>query len=349
MARKNLLQSLMGPGPIAGPDAPTDAAPVGGDPADPASLAPSASSPAARPRYTKGAIGAVSQSIADLKSRSIAEIDPFTIEQGGVSDRLDDDDADHQALMDSIRDYGQQVPVLVRPHPEKDGRFQVVYGRRRVKALRDLGLPVKAMIRDLDDRELVIAQGQENSARKDLTFIEKANFARQMREAGYDRKIICDALHVDKTQVSRMLAVADALPLSLVEVIGAAPSVGRNRWLDLARLLTDSETPVEDAIALVNLSGAPLSDARFEALVQALSLPRRRAAGDDGSPVDATILRSAAGVEVGRLARRRGRMILTIPLANAEGFDAWLEANFQKLHRDWLASRGDGPAEGKDR
>ena len=188
-------------------------------------------------------------------------------------------------------------------------------------------------------RELVIAQGQENSARKDLTFIEKANFARQMREAGYDRKVICDALHVDKTQVSRMLAVADALPLSLIEAIGAAPAVGRNRWLDLARLLTDSDTRVEDAIALVHLSGADLSDARFEALMRALTLPRRRAQGDDGTGAVEIILRSAAGVEVGRLTRRRGRMTLTIPLANAEGFDAWLEANFQKLHRDWLASR----------
>lgn len=350
MARKNLLQSLMGPGPVTPPDTPSDgsdtAAPQ--DPS-PAPAAPSAAPSAARPRYTKGAIGAVSQSIADLKSRAITEIDPFAIDQGGIADRFDDEDADHTALVESIRAYGQQVPVLVRPHPAADGRFQIVYGRRRVKALRDLGLPVKAMIRDLDDRELVIAQGQENSARKDLTFIEKANFARQMREAGYDRKVICDALHVDKTQVSRMLAVADALPLSLIEAIGAAPAVGRNRWLDLARLLTDSDTRVEDAIALVHLSGADLSDARFEALMRALTLPRRRAQGDDGTGAVEIILRSAAGVEVGRLTRRRGRMTLTIPLANAEGFDAWLEANFQKLHRDWLASRGDGPGEGTGR
>lgn len=48
-----------------------------------------------RLRYSTGVIGAVSRSIADLKSRPVTEID-----------RLESDDADHFALMDSIREYG---------------------------------------------------------------------------------------------------------------------------------------------------------------------------------------------------------------------------------------------------
>lgn len=322
MARKNLLKGLMETSAKQDEDR---EAPLPPQPA--------------RPRYTKGAIGAVSQSIADLKSRAIAEIDPFSIEQGGVLDRLDDEDADHEALVNSLRDHGQQVPVLVRPHPETEGRYQIVFGRRRVKALRDLGLPVKAMVRDLDDRDLVIAQGQENSARKDLTFIEKANFARQMRDAGYERKVICDALHVDKTQVSRMLSVADAVPLELIEVIGAAPSVGRDRWLRLASMMAETDTDAASAIGLVNLVQASNSDERFAGLVQALTLPRRRARDDAQGPAAAGVLRSAAGVEVGRVETRKGTITLKIPVENAEGFDSWIIDNFARLHRDWLADR----------
>lgn len=136
----------------------------------------------------------MSRSIADLKARSVIEIDPFLIDPGGMPDRLDSDVNEDADLTRSIAAYGQQVPVLVRPHPDTEGRFQIVYGRRRVLALRDLGQPVKALVRDLDDRQLVLAQGQENTARRDLSFIEKVNFARQMDEAGYDRKVICDAL-----------------------------------------------------------------------------------------------------------------------------------------------------------
>ena len=177
MARKNLLQGLMDQGKDGASPSKTPATPT--------------------PRYSKGAIGAVSQSIQELKSRSVVEVDARMVDAAGVKDRLDPADTDHTALVESIREYGQQVPVLLRVNPNDPERYQVVYGRRRIRALKDLGLPVKALIRDLDDRALIIAQGQENTARKDLTFIERANFARQMRDGGYDRKVICDALHVD--------------------------------------------------------------------------------------------------------------------------------------------------------
>ena len=313
MARKNLLSGLMG---------------------DPA-VQPDAVAQPARPRYAKGAIGAVSQSLADLKARAIADIHPSAIDAGGLADRLDDDAEAHAALMASLRDHGQQVPVLVRPHPTEADRYQVVYGRRRVRALRDLGLPVKAMIRDLDDRDLVIAQGQENSARKDLSFVEKSIFARQMRDAGYDRKVICAALHVDKTQISRMLTVADAVPLDLIDAIGSAPAVGRSRWLALAARLSETGTDTATAIAMVRDAGAPTSDARFDALWQALSPSVREVAPADAA-AEPVVLRSASGRVIGRMVRRGNRMILTVPLDGAEGFDLWLADNFDRIYEEWL-------------
>lgn len=319
MARKNLLSGLMGDQTV--------------QPDTAASPAPATAQPA-RPRYSKGAIGAVSQSLADLKSRAIADIHPAAIDPGGLPDRLEEDPVEHAALMASLRDHGQQVPVLLRPHPTEADRYQVVYGRRRVRALRDLGQPVKAMIRDLDDRALVMAQGQENAARRDLTFIEKANFAAQMRAAGYDRKAICAALHVDKTQISRMLAVADAVPLDLVEAIGAAPSVGRNRWLALAARLDETGTDTAAAVALVHAAEADDSDARFAALLRALARPQAQ-------PPEPRILRDDAGREIGRMVWRGDTLTLTVPLAGAEGFDDWLAENFDRIHADWRAGGGD--------
>ena len=320
MARKNLLSGLMG---------------------DPA-VQPDAAALPVRPRYAKGAIGAVSQSLADLKSRAIADIHPSAIDAGGLADRLDDDAAEHAALMDSLRDHGQQVPVLLRPHPNEEGRYQVVFGRRRVRALRDLGLPVKAMIRDLDDTALVIAQGQENSARKDLTFVEKANFACQMRDAGYDRKVICAALHVDKTQISRMLSVTDAVPLDLIEAIGSAPSVGRSRWLALAARLSETGIDTPAAIAMVRQADAPTSDARFDALLQALTPAPRHAAPPATDATEPQELCSAAGRVIGRMVQRGDRMILTLPLDGADGFALWLVDNFDRIHDEWLRTQPGG-------
>jgi len=58
-----------------------------------------------------------------------------------------------------------------------------------------------------------------------------------MIDAGYERRIVCDALSIDKTVLSRMLSVTDRVPLALIEAIGAAPGIGLDRWLAFAELL----------------------------------------------------------------------------------------------------------------
>ncbi|MFD1343982.1 plasmid partitioning protein RepB [Litorisediminicola beolgyonensis] len=327
MARKNLLQDLMG----------QSAKPEGASsPARPDSAA-----------YSRGAIGAVSRSIADLKSRSVIEIDPFAIKSGGLTDRLEHDEEGHAKLMESIRTYGQQVPVLVRPHPDQDGAYQIVYGRRRVMALQDLGQPVKAMVRDLDDDAVIMAQGQENAARRDLSFIEKANFARQMKDAGYERKIICDALSTDKTLISRLLNVADALPVGLIEIIGSAPSVGRDRWLELADLLQKhADVDVELAQQMLQASGAETSDARFDALVHWLSKRGTKAAEPEHAALrppskPQQTLKRHDGTPLATLKQSRKSVSITLP-RTGEGFADWLAENLCEIHRNWENSGG-GP------
>lgn len=315
MARKNILQGLM------------DGA------SDPVS--PVARVDPAKPRYSTGAIGAVSQSIAELKSRSISDMDADLIDAGGMRDRLEEAGDSIAKLAESIRDYGQQVPVLVRPHPKNPDRYQVVYGRRRVAALRSLGLPVKVMIRNLDDRELVIAQGQENAARKDLSFVEKSIFAGQMRDAGYERKIICDALHVDKTLISRMISVSDRVPLPLIEAIGAAPGIGRDRWLTLADLMAQGDH-LEAAIG--HSAGIEVSDKRFKAVMLGLSanVPKNT---DEPPALPAQVLRASDGREVAQIKRRGGKLTVVVNENTAEGFDQWLVDNLQDIHRGWFAGR----------
>ncbi len=281
---------------------------------------------AAKPRYSKGAIGAVSRSIEDLKKRSILDVDARMIDAAGLTDRLDAEDPELAMLVSSIETYGQQVPVLLRVNPNDPERYEVVYGRRRVAALKSLGLPVKALIRDLDDKALILAQGQENTARKDLTFIEKANFARQMRDAGYDRKVIGDALAMDKTLISRLLSVADRVPLSLIEAIGSAPNIGRDRWIALADKLDDRDA-AEFAVG-------DTSDARFNAVIAALT-PARKA---PQPAIKTTTKLSTTEVDVTRTA---AKTTLSIATKTAQGFDDWLVENLADIHQRWINERGE--------
>ncbi|MCA0270873.1 MAG: plasmid partitioning protein RepB [Proteobacteria bacterium] len=301
MARKDLLKSLMGDGLA---DAPAPALP---------------------PRSAKGAIGAVSQSIAELRGRALVEVPADLIDGAGIRDRLDHDEDGIAALAESLRLHGQQVPVLLRHSPNVEGRYDIVYGRRRVAALRQLGRPVKAMVRDLNDRDLIVAQGQENSARKDLSFIEKANFARAMAAQGFDRKVICEALHIDKTVISRMLTVAEAVPEPVIRAIGAAPSAGRDRWLVLAARL-GSATPAR-AIAL---AVGETSDIRFEAVLKGLT-PQREAA-------NAAQLKAADGAVLGE--GRAGPRGASLKLTDA-AFGQWLITHIDEIHCRFLKDGGE--------
>ena len=73
------------------------------------------------------------------------------------------------------------------------GRYQVAYGHRRLQAVRLLGRPVRAIIRPLQDIDVVVAQGVENSARQNLSYIERALFALTLEARGFERSVIMRA------------------------------------------------------------------------------------------------------------------------------------------------------------
>jgi len=202
----------------------------------------------------------------------IVALDPDRIDHSFVSDRLSDaeaDDPDFLLLVESIRESGQQVPILVRPHGEGGERYQVAYGHRRLKAARRLGQPVKAIVKALTDDELVLAQGKENAERRNLSFIERASFAATLVRRGFDRKLIGDALAVQKSELSRLLQVADAVPIRFVRAIGPAPKAGRERWMALGEIFLNGNgaeiEKADDEVAAERFKTAA-SDDRFQML-----------------------------------------------------------------------------------
>ena len=205
----------------------------------------------------------------------IIEIAPELIDPSPYVDRLSDgahNDEAFAALVASIRVGGQQVPVLVRAHPDVKGRYQSAYGHRRIKAAQELGITVSAIVRTLTDAALLLAQGKENSERRDLSFIEKALFAKGMMDAGVDRAAAMAALGVHKTEMTRFIQVAEAIPVNIARAIGPAPKAGRPRWMALGELLAKDAAKIkaEDEIGNETFVGAD-SDRRFQMLFDRLS------------------------------------------------------------------------------
>ena len=63
------------------------------------------------------------------------------------------DDSDMQQLMESIKEYGVIVPILVRPNPIEGGaKYEIVSGHRRFEACKRLGIEdIPVIVRNLDD------------------------------------------------------------------------------------------------------------------------------------------------------------------------------------------------------
>lgn len=213
------------------------------------------------------------------KGERVVSLDPALVDSSIVEDRLvlsGRTDEDFEKLVESIRESGQQVPILVRPHPAAEGRYQTAYGHRRLEAARRLGIKVQAVVRALSDDALVLAQGKENAERRNLTFIERALFARTLVARGFDRKVAGEALAVEKSELSRLLQVADAVPEHIVRAIGPAPKAGRDRWMALGSLLTSEAGRVkaEEEMSFSRFAGAD-SDRRFQFVFNRLTAKDR--------------------------------------------------------------------------
>ena len=174
-----------------------------------------------------------------LEGETIVKLDPDMLDASAFADRISDDAEEFAGLLEAIKQAGQSSPILVRPHPDEPSRYMIVYGHRRARAAKELGLKVRAVVKPLEDIAHVIAQGQENTARANLSFIEKSLFARKLGNSGMTKDTIKTALTIDDTLLSRMLSVADTVPEAVLDAVGSAKGVGRDRWEDVKKLVTD--------------------------------------------------------------------------------------------------------------
>ncbi|MBU2146970.1 MAG: plasmid partitioning protein RepB [Alphaproteobacteria bacterium] len=253
---------------------------------------------------TASPVGAISQSLENINSRAqradeierrlaegqvIVELEPDLIDGSFVLDRLGVNNDDQTSLVGQIREHGQQVPILVRPNPQIEGRYQVAYGHRRLAAAKEIGRKVRAVVRDLTDEQLVVSQGQENNSRTDLSFIERSFFAARLEDRGFSREVIMASLGVDKAALSRMIALIKRLPPELIEAVGASPAFGRQRWAELADLL-DEKGKRAKALKLVRepdfLSNK--SDVRFQVVYDLLKVTRQKPHSEIWKALDGT-------------------------------------------------------------
>lgn len=201
-----------------------------------------------------------------VDSHRVWDLDPASIVDDRLADRLDPEDV--LDLRDAIEANGQTVPILVRRHPTEPDRYALVYGRRRLEAIRlsDKVEKVRALVATMDDSAAVQAQISENMARRDLSYIEKALFSQELVESGFgNQSQVAEVMTVTKSSISMAIAIVEMVGVDLVRAIGPAHSIGRPRWEALGKAI---EAKAADREALAQIAETVYTQAEVAAVIE---------------------------------------------------------------------------------
>ena len=132
-----------------------------------------------------------------MKDTRIVDID--LVEPNPYQTRLEFDDEALLDLAQSIRENGLIQPITVR---EMDGRYQIIAGERRFRALKLNGaVDVPVLIMDANEVQMAEMALVENIQRENLSAIEEAkSYVEIMKYSGLNQSQL--ALRVGKSQSS---------------------------------------------------------------------------------------------------------------------------------------------------
>ena len=262
---------------------------------------------------------------------SVRTVRVGAIEPNPYQPRREFKDEELADLMNSVRENGLLQPIMVRPAPPgSKAEWQLVAGERRWRAITRLGWEeVPAVVREMDDRTLLVLALVENLQRSQLSPMDEAEAFRQLQdEFSLSQAQIAEAVGRDRSTVANTLRLLQ-LPASVRGLIeDGSLTAGHARALlplederliaDAARRAVDEQWSVRDTEAWV---AAGRKDAKGKSKAKDASRPRRDAAE---RRLEEELQRLyGTAVRIRSSGRNKGR--IEIPFYTAEDFERIFE------------------------
>lgn len=239
----------------------------------------------------------------------VQELDIHLIDTNAGQPRKDFDQEKLQELADSIRQHGVVQPILLRQNGE---RYVIVAGERRFRAARLAGLDqVPAIVKDLDEAQVMEVALIENLQREDLNPIEEAAAIRfLMQQHDLTQEEVSKRLSKSRPAIANSLRL-----LSLPEPVQAYLRNGKLQ-AGHARALAGLQDPEAQAVLADKIVGEGLSVRAAESLAreQGQKPPRQKkeppATDPDLAAAEAS-LREWLGTKVSiQGSSQRGRIVI---------------------------------------
>lgn len=147
----------------------------------------------------------------------IMQLSVYEIDGSPHQPRDDFNDAELEALAQSLRDHGLLQPIVVR---RLGDRYQLIAGERRLRAAIKAGwTQVPSQVREADDRQVAELAIIENLQRKDLNALEKAaSFQQYLATYGCTQEDLAGRLAVDRSTVANLIRLME-LPDDVQEAV----------------------------------------------------------------------------------------------------------------------------------
>jgi len=237
---------------------------------------------------------------------------------------------DLEDLQASIEEHGLLQPLVVRPAPGARGKFELVAGERRFRSVKGLDWDdVAVVVREVDDRTLLVLALVENIQRSQLNPLEEAEGYKVLSvDFKLSQEEIARAVGKNRTTVANLLRLLK-LPPSVRRLVAAGSlSAGHARAL----------LPLEDEVRAADLARGAVKDGwsvrEMETRVRkelGRGTRSKAAARGGGKPQDPMVralqeaLREALGTRVALNHGRGGAGKVEIPYGSTEEFERIFE------------------------
>ncbi|MEL4319348.1 ParB/RepB/Spo0J family partition protein [Leifsonia sp. YIM 134122] len=110
-------------------------------------------------------------------------------------------------LVHSVREFGVLQPIVVRPHNDLPGKYELVMGERRLRATKEVGLEtIPAVIKDTANEDMLRDALLENLHRSNLNPLEEASAYQQLlADFGITQEELAGRIGRSRPQISNTL------------------------------------------------------------------------------------------------------------------------------------------------
>ncbi len=245
----------------------------------------------------------------------IVHVSPFRCRMSPLHDRLEENitEEDCRAEIESFEKHGQLLPALGRRIPrERDCEIELIYGARRLFVARHLNKLLAVEVRDLSDREAIVAMDIENRQRKDLSPYERGlSYARWLRAGCFEsQEEMARALNVSASQVSRLLKLA-RLPSVVVNAFSSGLDICETWGLELSEILDkpSRQSVIQTAREIASIDPRPPAREVYRQLITSSIAGRKvRSMSHD------RVVSDENGVPLFRVREHRDSIALLLPM-----------------------------------